>query len=75
MAGPGIKQFYVETLGCPKNAVDSDKVVASLLADRRTEDEMFAAAAASGTAEVEEEVSGGADDTDELVLVTTGVGR
>ena len=29
----GIKQFYVETLGCPKNAVDSDKVVASLLAD------------------------------------------
>jgi ribosomal protein S12 methylthiotransferase len=28
-----MKQFYVETLGCPKNAVDSDKVVASLLAD------------------------------------------
>ncbi len=25
--------FHVETLGCPKNAVDSDKVVASLLAD------------------------------------------
>jgi len=25
--------FYIETLGCPKNAVDSDKVVASLLAD------------------------------------------
>ncbi|HEX9505016.1 MAG TPA: 30S ribosomal protein S12 methylthiotransferase RimO, partial [Acidimicrobiia bacterium] len=25
--------FYVETLGCPKNAVDSDKVTASLLAD------------------------------------------
>jgi len=25
--------FYVETLGCPKNAVDSDKVVASLVAD------------------------------------------
>ena len=25
--------FYVETLGCPKNAVDSDKVVASLIAD------------------------------------------
>ena len=25
--------FYVETLGCPKNAVDSDKVVATLLAD------------------------------------------
>ena len=27
------ERFYVETLGCPKNAVDSDKVVASLLAD------------------------------------------
>src|SRR3954468_3550660 len=26
-------RFYVETLGCPKNAVDSDKVVATLLAD------------------------------------------
>jgi ribosomal protein S12 methylthiotransferase len=26
-------RFHVETLGCPKNAVDSDKVVASLLAD------------------------------------------
>jgi ribosomal protein S12 methylthiotransferase len=26
-------RFYVETLGCPKNVVDSDKVVASLLAD------------------------------------------
>lgn len=26
-------RFYVETLGCPKNAVDSDKVAASLLAD------------------------------------------
>ena len=25
--------FYLETLGCPKNAVDSDKVTASLLAD------------------------------------------
>lgn len=25
--------FYVETLGCPKNAVDSEKVAASLLAD------------------------------------------
>ncbi len=25
--------FHVETLGCPKNAVDSDKVVASFLAD------------------------------------------
>ncbi len=30
-AGP--LRFHVETLGCPKNAVDSDKVVASLLAD------------------------------------------
>ncbi len=27
------ERFFVETLGCPKNAVDSDKVVASLLAD------------------------------------------
>ncbi len=27
------RRFHVETLGCPKNAVDSDKVVASLLAD------------------------------------------
>jgi ribosomal protein S12 methylthiotransferase len=27
------RRFFVETLGCPKNAVDSDKVVASLLAD------------------------------------------
>ncbi len=26
-------RFYVETLGCPKNAVDSDKVASSLLAD------------------------------------------
>src|SRR6266487_3069051 len=26
-------RFYVETLGCPKNAVDSDKVTASLMAD------------------------------------------
>jgi ribosomal protein S12 methylthiotransferase len=26
-------RFWVETLGCPKNAVDSDKVTASLLAD------------------------------------------
>jgi ribosomal protein S12 methylthiotransferase len=26
-------RFFVETLGCPKNAVDSDKVVASMLAD------------------------------------------
>ena len=31
MTGPAT--FHLETLGCPKNAVDSDKVVASLLAD------------------------------------------
>ena len=33
VTGTGVSRFYVETLGCPKNAVDSDKVVASLLAD------------------------------------------
>lgn len=34
---PGLPaRFFVETLGCPKNAVDSDKVVASLLADGLT---------------------------------------
>jgi ribosomal protein S12 methylthiotransferase len=33
MVGSGAHRFYVETLGCPKNAVDSDKVTASLLAD------------------------------------------
>lgn len=27
------ERFFVETLGCPKNAVDSDKVIASLMAD------------------------------------------
>ena len=27
------RRFFVETLGCPKNAVDSDKITASLLAD------------------------------------------
>ena len=26
-------RFYVETLGCPKNQVDSDKIVGTLLAD------------------------------------------
>ena len=31
------RRFHVETLGCPKNAVDSDKVVASLLADGMVE--------------------------------------
>src|SRR5882762_9048831 len=29
---PG-QRFWIETLGCPKNAVDSDKVAASLLGD------------------------------------------
>ena len=33
---PNPRTFFVETLGCPKNAVDSDKVVASLLADGLT---------------------------------------
>ena len=34
MAGPSTRaRYWVETLGCPKNAVDSDKVVASLVAD------------------------------------------
>lgn len=28
-----VQRFYVETLGCPKNDVDSDKLVGSLLAD------------------------------------------
>jgi len=27
------RQFYVETLGCPKNQVDSDKIIGTLLAD------------------------------------------
>ncbi|HEX4905379.1 MAG TPA: hypothetical protein VFU93_08005, partial [Acidimicrobiales bacterium] len=27
------RTFYVETLGCPKNQVDSDKLVGTLLAD------------------------------------------
>lgn len=30
------RRFWVETLGCPKNAVDSDKVTGSLLADGYT---------------------------------------
>ncbi|MCZ7536651.1 MAG: 30S ribosomal protein S12 methylthiotransferase RimO [Acidimicrobiia bacterium] len=30
---PCPRRFHVETLGCPKNTVDSEKVVASLLAD------------------------------------------
>jgi ribosomal protein S12 methylthiotransferase len=43
---PGAARFYVETLGCPKNAVDSDKVVASLLHDG------LVAAATPGDADV-----------------------
>jgi len=31
------RRFYVETLGCPKNEVDSDKIVGTLLADGYTE--------------------------------------
>ncbi|MDH3681134.1 MAG: 30S ribosomal protein S12 methylthiotransferase RimO, partial [Acidimicrobiia bacterium] len=27
------RQFWVETLGCPKNQVDSDKLTGTLLAD------------------------------------------
>ncbi len=30
------RRFYVETLGCPKNQVDSDKIVGTLLADGMT---------------------------------------
>lgn len=29
----GVRSFYVETLGCPKNQVDSDKLIGTLLAD------------------------------------------
>ena len=32
------QRFYVETLGCPKNQVDSDKLVGTLLADGRSEE-------------------------------------
>jgi ribosomal protein S12 methylthiotransferase len=31
--GPTRPSFHVETLGCPKNVVDSEKVIASLVAD------------------------------------------
>jgi ribosomal protein S12 methylthiotransferase len=34
------RAFYLETLGCPKNAVDSDKITASLLADGLVETAM-----------------------------------
>src|SRR4029453_3116268 len=37
MGEPSTQRFYIETLGCPKNAVDSDKVVASLVADGLTQ--------------------------------------
>ena len=30
------QQFYIETLGCPKNQVDSDKLIGTLLADGMT---------------------------------------
>ncbi len=33
MAAPVAGRFYIETLGCPKNQVDSDKLVGTLLAD------------------------------------------
>src|SRR5580765_420339 len=33
---PGRRTFYVETLGCPKNQVDSDKLVGTFLADGLT---------------------------------------
>jgi ribosomal protein S12 methylthiotransferase len=32
----GHRTFYVETLGCPKNQVDSDKLVGTFLADGLT---------------------------------------
>jgi ribosomal protein S12 methylthiotransferase len=32
-----VQRFYVETLGCPKNDVDSDKLVGALVADGMTE--------------------------------------
>jgi ribosomal protein S12 methylthiotransferase len=33
---PGPRTFYVETLGCPKNQVDSDKLTGTFLADGLT---------------------------------------
>ena len=38
------QRFYVETLGCPKNQVDSDKLVGTLLADGMTPTEDVALA-------------------------------
>src|SRR5512143_303540 len=34
--GDVAERFYVETLGCPKNQVDSDKLIGTLLADGMT---------------------------------------
>ncbi len=31
-----VQRFYIETLGCPKNQVDSDKLIGTLLADGMT---------------------------------------
>ena len=36
--GPWPQRFYIETLGCPKNQVDSDKIVGTLLADGHAAD-------------------------------------
>jgi ribosomal protein S12 methylthiotransferase len=33
---PRAQRFYVETLGCPKNQVDSDKLIGTMLADGMT---------------------------------------
>ncbi|MEY4995587.1 MAG: ribosomal protein methylthiotransferase RimO, partial [Actinomycetota bacterium] len=30
------QRFYIETLGCPKNQVDSEKIMGTLLADGLT---------------------------------------
>jgi ribosomal protein S12 methylthiotransferase len=38
------QRFYVETLGCPKNQVDSDKIIGTLLADGMTATDDAAAA-------------------------------
>jgi ribosomal protein S12 methylthiotransferase len=38
------QRFYVETLGCPKNQVDSDKLIGTLLADGMTPTDDVAAA-------------------------------
>ena len=38
------QRFYVETLGCPKNQVDSDKLIGTLLADGMESTEDVAAA-------------------------------